>query len=96
MRTWMQLRTIASRSASRISEGENLTADDIWPRLLNAESPVKFVNTSMHGVGHPFVVRAFEAYGLPPFIPVKEQQDPDPDFPTVKVWVLFEIHAEQC
>ncbi|KAH9934848.1 phosphoglucomutase first 3 domain-containing protein [Fomitopsis serialis] len=41
---------------------------------LRSITPIKFVNTSMHGVSHPFVTRAFEV----------EQQHPDPDFPTVK------------
>lgn len=51
---------------------------------MNAETKIKFVNTSMHGVGHAFAWKAFELYGFAPFIPVKEQQDPDPEFPTVK------------
>jgi phosphomannomutase len=45
---------------------------------------IKFVNTSLHGVGGPFVKKAFEVFGFPPFIPVKEQQIPDPEFPTVR------------
>eukprot|EP00743_Colponemidia_sp_Colp-15_P004496 GILK01004848.1.p1 GENE.GILK01004848.1~~GILK01004848.1.p1 ORF type:complete len:617 (-),score=128.04 GILK01004848.1:158-1951(-) len=52
-------------------------------RESNAESTVKFVYTAMHGVGYPFAVRAFEAFGLRPFIPVPEQIQPDPEFPTV-------------
>ena len=51
---------------------------------LNASSPLKFVNTSMHGVSHPFVVEAFKRFGFQPFTPVAEQQVPDPEFPTVK------------
>ncbi|KAF9475322.1 Phosphoglucomutase, first 3 domain-containing protein [Pholiota conissans] len=51
---------------------------------LNRQLSVKFVNTSLHGVGDPFVKRAFELYGFPPYIPVKEQQQPDPEFSTVK------------
>ncbi|ETW81836.1 hypothetical protein HETIRDRAFT_317679 [Heterobasidion irregulare TC 32-1] len=51
---------------------------------LNSLTNVRFVNTSMHGVSHPFVAKAFEIFGLPPFIPVREQQVPDPEFPTVK------------
>jgi phosphomannomutase len=46
-------------------------------------SSLRFINTSMHGVSHPFVSRAFSEFGLPEFIPVKEQMKPDPDFPTV-------------
>jgi phosphomannomutase len=38
----------------------------------------------MHGVSHPWVTKAFETFGFAPFIPVREQQDPDPEFPTVK------------
>ncbi|OCH95278.1 hypothetical protein OBBRIDRAFT_788474 [Obba rivulosa] len=53
-------------------------------RSLNAESPLKFVNTSMHGVSHPFMVRAFDVFGFPPFTAVEEQRNPDPEFPTVK------------
>ncbi|KAJ6500366.1 hypothetical protein C8R45DRAFT_820604 [Mycena sanguinolenta] len=52
-------------------------------RILNGQTQVKFVNTSMHGVSDVFVSRAFQSFGFPPFIPVAEQQQPDPDFPTV-------------
>jgi len=38
----------------------------------------------MHGVGHVFVDRSFERFGFKSFIPVKEQQQPDPEFPSVK------------
>jgi phosphoglucomutase len=54
------------------------------PRVLNESTDIKFVNTSMHGVGHVFVDRSFERFGFEPFIPVKEQQQPDPEFPSVK------------
>jgi phosphoglucomutase len=50
----------------------------------NAEAKVKFVNTSIHGVGHPFVKRAFETFGFEPFVAVEAQKIPDPEFPTVK------------
>lgn len=53
-------------------------------RSLNRNTSLKFVNTSMHGVSDPFMVAAFEQFGFPAFIPVQEQQAPDPDFPTVK------------
>ena len=51
---------------------------------MNSEDTLKFVNTSMHGVGDDPARKAFEIFGLPPFTPVKEQQVPDPEFPTVK------------
>lgn len=38
----------------------------------------------MHGVSDSFVKQAFSNFGLAPYIPVLEQQVPDPDFPTVK------------
>lgn len=52
-------------------------------RSDNETTTVKFAYTAMHGVGTPFAVRAFEEFSLPPFVPVKEQILPDPDFPTV-------------
>jgi phosphomannomutase len=54
------------------------------PRALNGSTDIKFVNTSLHGVGHVFVNRSFDDFGFEPFIPVKEQQDPDPEFPSLK------------
>ncbi|KAJ7990515.1 hypothetical protein DPEC_G00301140 [Dallia pectoralis] len=52
-------------------------------RELNTKSPLKFVHSSFHGVGHDYVQQAFRAFGFPPPIPVPEQKDPDPNFPTV-------------
>ncbi|GAM22130.1 hypothetical protein SAMD00019534_053050, partial [Acytostelium subglobosum LB1] len=51
-------------------------------------SHVKFANekiiyTAMHGVGGEYTKMAFEAFKLPPFIPVAQQYQPDPAFPTV-------------
>ncbi|KZV59647.1 hypothetical protein PENSPDRAFT_678913 [Peniophora sp. CONT] len=53
-------------------------------RSTNGYCDVKFVNTSMHGVGHPFVERGFEVFGFKPFVAIERQRDPDPEFPTVK------------
>ncbi|XP_055752521.1 glucose 1,6-bisphosphate synthase isoform X1 [Salvelinus fontinalis] len=52
-------------------------------RELNTKSPLKFVHSSFHGVGHNYVQQAFRAFGFPPPIPVPEQKDPDPNFSTV-------------
>jgi len=49
----------------------------------NAQSPLKIVYTAMHGVGAPWLKRAFAAIALPPPICVGAQQTPDPTFPTV-------------
>lgn len=38
----------------------------------------------MHGVSDHVATKAFEIFGFPSFIPVKEQQAPDPEFPTVR------------
>uniref|UniRef100_A0A2K6GAR1 Phosphoglucomutase 2 n=1 Tax=Propithecus coquereli TaxID=379532 RepID=A0A2K6GAR1_PROCO len=53
-------------------------------RSVNRESQVKFVHTSVHGVGHDFVQSAFKAFDLVPPEVVAEQKDPDPEFPVVK------------
>jgi phosphomannomutase len=44
---------------------------------------VRVVYTAMHGVGYELAARAFADAGFPPIIPVVEQVEPDPDFPTV-------------
>ncbi|XP_048365627.1 phosphopentomutase [Sphaerodactylus townsendi] len=53
-------------------------------RNLNKETQLKFVHTSVHGVGHEFVQSAFKAFDFSPPFAVPEQKDPDPEFPTVK------------
>ena len=45
--------------------------------------PPKIAYSAMHGVGHPWAVRAFETFGLQPFLSVPEQKEADPTFPTV-------------
>ncbi|KZT26348.1 Phosphoglucomutase, first 3 domain-containing protein [Neolentinus lepideus HHB14362 ss-1] len=47
-------------------------------------SEIRVVNTSMHGVSHVILTKVFESLGLPEYTSVKEQELPDPDFPTVK------------
>ncbi|KAG6449374.1 hypothetical protein O3G_MSEX006032 [Manduca sexta] len=49
----------------------------------NRTAAIDTVYSAMHGVGYEYVVKAFEAAGLKKPISVKEQQDPDPEFPTV-------------
>ncbi|XP_068120744.1 glucose 1,6-bisphosphate synthase [Hyperolius riggenbachi] len=53
-------------------------------RDLNQKTPMKFVHTSFHGVGHDYVQSAFRVFGFNPPIAVPEQKDPDPNFSTVK------------
>uniref|UniRef100_A0A8D0CAN3 Phosphoglucomutase 2-like 1 n=1 Tax=Scleropages formosus TaxID=113540 RepID=A0A8D0CAN3_SCLFO len=52
-------------------------------RELNAKTPLKFVHSAFHGVGHNYVQQAFAVFNLPPPIPVPEQKDPDSEFSTV-------------
>jgi phosphomannomutase len=44
---------------------------------------LKIVYTAMHGVGTETLAKVFKQAGFPDLILVKEQADPDPDFPTV-------------
>ena len=43
---------------------------------------VQVVHTALHGVGWPVLARAFAAAGFPPPVPVADQAEPDPAFPT--------------
>ncbi|XP_017147529.2 LOW QUALITY PROTEIN: phosphoglucomutase-2 [Drosophila miranda] len=49
---------------------------------MNGTCQISFTYTAMHGVGYPYVKQAFEKVRLKPFIPVVEQVEADPDFPT--------------
>jgi len=62
---------------------DTITAELCNTRASNGSMATKVVYTAMHGVGHVWATRSFEAFGLPPYIPVKEQVEPDPEFPTV-------------
>lgn len=46
-------------------------------------SPPRIVYTAMHGVGFELTKRVFAEAGLPNFLSVREQQQPDGTFPTV-------------
>ncbi|XP_049868330.1 glucose 1,6-bisphosphate synthase [Pectinophora gossypiella] len=50
----------------------------------NKNAGIQAVYSAMHGVGYNYVVEAFKVANLKAPISVKEQQDPNPDFPTVK------------
>lgn len=49
---------------------------------INRQSKVKFAYTAVHGVGYPYVKEAFKCAQLKPPVPVVEQVEPDPEFPT--------------
>lgn len=50
---------------------------------LNKKVGMPFTYTAMHGVGYPYVQKLCDIVGIK-IIPVLEQRDPDPEFPTVK------------
>ncbi|XP_068085382.1 phosphopentomutase isoform X2 [Anabrus simplex] len=55
----------------------------LYPNI-NANTPVKFTYTPMHGVGYPYMLQAFNIANFKPFVVVEEQKDPDPEFSTVE------------
>ncbi|KAJ3642544.1 hypothetical protein Zmor_025311 [Zophobas morio] len=50
---------------------------------INATAQVLFTYTAMHGVGYRYVAKVFDLIKVR-MVPVEEQKDPHPDFPTVK------------
>ena len=53
-------------------------------KLATPNSDLKVVYSAMHGVGTKTLEQVFAAANFAPPILVKEQAEPDPDFPTVK------------
>ncbi|KAJ3913861.1 hypothetical protein F5877DRAFT_93012 [Lentinula edodes] len=51
------------------------------PQYTPSNDPLRFVNTSMHGVSHPIITDALKIFSIT-VDPVKEQMHPDPEFPT--------------
>ncbi|XP_069356227.1 phosphopentomutase [Maniola hyperantus] len=49
----------------------------------NRKAAISSVYSAMHGVGYDAIVKAFEVANLKAPLSVKEQQDPNPEFPTV-------------
>ena len=56
----------------------------VFFRELNLCSPLRFVHSAFHGVGHRYVQQAFSVFGFPPPISVPEQRDPDPNFSSLR------------
>lgn len=54
-------------------------------RSINATTPLKFTYSAFHGIGYHYTKRMFAEFGFPEssFISVAEQQEPNPDFPTI-------------
>lgn len=81
-------KNIASKTENPYDRILELYNDKIQVYSSNQESngeiyQEKIVYTAMHGVGAKFVEEAFKSFNLPPYIPVLEQINPDPEFPTV-------------
>lgn len=53
----------------------------------NDNTNLKFTYTAMHGVGYTYITEVMKQIGLE-IVPVKEQIEPDPEFPTVKYVLL--------
>ena len=49
------------------------TEPSVLTRCRHNRTALAVVYSGMHGVGAPFVAAAFDAFGLPPYIPVAEQ-----------------------
>uniref|UniRef100_A0A915MSK5 Phosphoglucomutase n=1 Tax=Meloidogyne javanica TaxID=6303 RepID=A0A915MSK5_MELJA len=64
-------------------------------RELNAKTSLKFTYSAFHGVGSKFARRMFKEFGFTEdaFSYVKEQDEPNPDFPTVSFPNPEEGHA---
>jgi phosphoglucomutase len=87
---WTWDTTRVREQATRIEESliseyfENIRTLAFRSVKVNTASALKMVYTAMHGVGYPFACRSLQVFGLPAPIPVQQQIQPDPDFPTVK------------
>ena len=79
-----------------VSDPLQQVADQYYTRLqqllqyrsaaANAAAPA-LAYTALHGVGTPWLLRAFQTFGLPPPILAPQQCHPDPEFSTGAVTV---------
>ncbi|KJH40672.1 phosphoglucomutase/phosphomannomutase, alpha/beta/alpha domain II [Dictyocaulus viviparus] len=84
---------ISELSSNPLLKSANSTIDPyfeiekslIYHKEINEATPLKFTYSAFHGVGYSYAKRMFKEFGFPEnhFISVKEQEQPDPDFPTV-------------
>ncbi|WP_381794654.1 phospho-sugar mutase [Streptomyces niveus] len=79
-------------SVPRPDDGWEILGDEVpaaylerTDAVLSAGSPrtARVVHTALHGVGTQTLNAAFARAGFPAPVPVAEQAEPDPDFPTV-------------
>lgn len=69
--------------AAMIASGLKTGQAAVERTSASAMDPPKFAYTAMHGIGYPFAKRVFEEFGLPEFMAVPSQKDPNFEFPTV-------------
>lgn len=81
---------VASHPLTKICQDEVTnkymeTIISLSPEVLedNSKAAIDIVYSAMHGVGYEYILKAFATANLKPPISVKQQQDPNPDFPTV-------------
>ena len=81
------IRTLASqpRTQKWTVVAETLIDEYVERTAALGKNPgsLKIVYTAMHGVGTETLAHVFKLAGFPDLILVKEQAEPDPDFPTV-------------
>jgi phosphomannomutase len=85
------IRAVASARAVPLDDGYRRLDDQVVADYIAAivavaagsDRRLRVVHTALHGVGTPLVLRAFQQAGFDAPIPVPEQAEPDPDFPTV-------------
>ena len=87
-----QIAAVGALSTIPRGDGGTVLGDDLAGRYLARVSAladtcgpraVTTVHTALHGVGSDLALRAIRLAGFPEPIPVAEQAQPDPDFPTV-------------
>ena len=71
----------AAMIASGLKTGQATMTTSLSNSVMR--EPPKFAYTAMHGIGYPFAKRVFEEFGLPEFMAVPSQKNPDFEFPTV-------------
>lgn len=86
-----EISKITSASAVAMSDAWLIAEESVVTEYINRAAhvvagvrvPVNVVSTSLHGVGHEVWSSVFHQAQLGTLTVVAEQQDPDPDFPTV-------------
>ena len=71
------------RSCSTSELVDAYVAAIVGPGRRPARATLRIVHTAMHGVGSAVLRAVFDAAGFTDVVPVPQQEQPDPDFPTV-------------